>query len=88
LHRVVKRGGSADEDDGGEGRGLRQAEGHEQAAEGQDDRHPPGAGEAPADVSELRTGDPPTEEFAIPPETDENQQAPEENGKVGGVHFR
>ena len=73
--------------DGGEDRGSGKVEGHEDAPEGEYDRHPPGTGEPPADVRKFRPVDPTAEDLPIAPEADEDEQAPEEDGEIAGMHF-
>lgn len=47
---------------------------------------PPSAGQAPAHMRKFRAPDLAGEEFAVAPERDRNQRAPEEDGEVAGVH--
>ena len=43
-------------------------------------------GQPPAEVGEFQAGNPPPEEFPIPPKRRKDQERPENDGKVGGVH--
>ena len=51
--------------------------------------HPPCGGEPPlAEVCEFRAVKPPAEDFPIPPKRSKDQEGPEEDGEVGGVHLK